>query len=249
MLRKILSAAVLMAAGVNAHAALSTGDIAFTSFNADEDGFSFVTFVDLGANTVIHFNDNEWNGSAIGAGGAFNTGEGIMSWNSGASTIAAGTVVRFSKYDQLSRSVSAGSLFGASGDNGMNATNETIYALLGSTANAPTTFLAAVSNGGFGSNGTLTNTGLAVGTSAVQLNSSTDYAEYSGVRSGKTTFAEYKTLVNTNANWTNLGDGTFAAQVPNTTNFTVTAAPVPVPGAVWLFGSALLGFLGVRRKA
>jgi hypothetical protein len=27
-------------------------------------------------------------------------------------------------------------------------------------------------------------------------------------------------------------------------------AAVPVPGAVWLFGSALLGFLGVsRRKA
>jgi len=28
----------------------------------------------------------------------------------------------------------------------------------------------------------------------------------------------------------------------------LTAAPVPVPGAVWLFGSALMGFLGFSRR-
>ncbi|ATG91651.1 hypothetical protein [Methylomonas koyamae] len=157
-------------------------------------------------------------------------------------------MIRFSKYDQASRSVSVGSLFGAGGDNGINASNETIYALLGSNANTPTAFLAAISNGGFGSNGTLANTGLAVGSSAVQLNSGTDYAEYAGPRSGEAAFADYRLLVNANANWTNLGDGSFAARVPNTENFTVAA--VPVPGAVWLFGSALAGFLGVsRRKA
>jgi hypothetical protein len=29
----------------------------------------------------------------------------------------------------------------------------------------------------------------------------------------------------------------------------ITSSPVPVPGAVWLFGSAMLGMLGMRRKA
>lgn len=29
----------------------------------------------------------------------------------------------------------------------------------------------------------------------------------------------------------------------------ITSSPVPVPGAVWLFGSALFGMLGMRRKA
>lgn len=248
MFRNTIVSALLLVAGANAQAALTTGDIAFTSFNADEDGFSLVAFVDIGANTTIHFNDNEWNGNAIGAGGAFNSGEGVLSWNSGAAPILAGTVIRFSKYDQASRSASVGSLFGAGGDNGINASNETIYALLGSNANKPTAFLAAISNGGFGSNGTLANTGLAVGSSAVQLNSGTDYAEYAGPRSGEAAFADYRLLVNANANWTNLGDGSFAARVPNTENFSVAA--VPVPGAVWLFGSALAGFLGVsRRKA
>ncbi len=32
-------------------------------------------------------------------------------------------------------------------------------------------------------------------------------------------------------------------------NIFVSAAPVPVPAAVWLFGSALLGLFGARRKA
>ncbi|ATG91652.1 hypothetical protein [Methylomonas koyamae] len=76
MFRNTIVSALLLVAGANAHAALTTGDIAFTSFNADEDGFSLVAFVDIGANTTIHFNDNEWNGNAIGAGGAFNSGEG-----------------------------------------------------------------------------------------------------------------------------------------------------------------------------
>lgn len=31
-------------------------------------------------------------------------------------------------------------------------------------------------------------------------------------------------------------------------SFTVETAPVPIPGAVWLLGSGLLGFFGIRRK-
>ena len=33
-----------------------------------------------------------------------------------------------------------------------------------------------------------------------------------------------------------------------TEDYKINVAPVPVPGAVWLLGSGLLGLLGVRRK-
>ena len=242
-----LSAAIILAIGTAtaADAALVTGDIAFTAFNADEDGFSFAALADIDAGTIIHFNDNEWNGSAIGSGGAFNTGEGAMSWNSGGSVISAGTVIRFSAFD-TSASASVGSLFGATGDNGINATNETIYAFLGTTSSAPTTFLAAISNGNFGSNGSLTNTGLASGTNAIALTSSTDFAQYTGARSGQATFDAYRSLLANNANWNNLGDGTFSGNLPDTTAFTLT--PVPLPAAAWLLLSGIGGVFGFGRR-
>ena len=61
-----------------------------------------VTFVDLAPGTAVFFIDNGWNGSAIGSGGAFNTAESYFRWNSGASTLAAGTVIRFSSTDSVS---------------------------------------------------------------------------------------------------------------------------------------------------
>jgi hypothetical protein len=39
--------------------AFTQGDIAFISFNADEDSWSIVTFVDIDPNTIIYFTDVE----------------------------------------------------------------------------------------------------------------------------------------------------------------------------------------------
>src|SRR5262249_62391115 len=74
--------------------ALGPGSIAFVGFNADgNDGFAFIVIDPIPAGTVIRFNDNEWNGLAIGAGGAFNTGEGSLTWTNGGSDLPAGTNV------------------------------------------------------------------------------------------------------------------------------------------------------------
>ena len=237
MLRKILATAILAGLALEANASLSTGDIAFTAFNADEDGWAMTAFKDIDAGTTIFFSDNTWNGTS------FNATESFHTWNTGLSTITAGTVVRFSAIDAVTRSASIGTFSGTGSNFGISATSETIYAYLGTSVSAPTTFLAGVSTEGTAS---LTNAGLVAGTNALVLTNSTDYAQYTGDRSTQANFADYRALVNNAANWHILVGGTQELQVPNTTNFTVSA--VPVPAAVWLFGSALAGFGVINRR-
>lgn len=235
--------------------ALSAGDLAFTSFNADEDGWSLVSFVDLAANTQFYFTDNEWNGSAIGAGGAFNTGESFHQWNTGASVITAGTVVRFSAVDSAANlAASMGTLARAtvsgSSNFGISQSADTVYLYQGSSASAPTLFLSAVSSGGFSnSEGRLTNTGLAVGVNAVQLSNGSDFGQYTGARAGAVSLAAYKPLVANVANWQDGGDGAFAGTLPNTTAFAVAAVPEAGSMALALAGLSVVGLLGRRRLA
>jgi hypothetical protein len=55
---------------------LSPGDIAITAFNfRDPDEFSFITFTDLPAGTVIHFTDCGWKND-----NSFRTSEGILTY-------------------------------------------------------------------------------------------------------------------------------------------------------------------------
>lgn len=245
-MKKTLLALSLAAVAAQA-SALTTGDLAFTSFNADEDGWSMVSFVDIAAGTTVYFTDNEWDGST------FTGGESFHVWTTG--SITAGQVIRFSAIDNATNlSASNGTLArqSVSGNTnyGISNSDDAIYAYLGTSATAATSFLAAITNGSFGTTntGSLNNTGLSVGNGAVQLTSSSDYAEYNGARSGETNFAAYKPLVSNSANWNMQGTVDAAAYVPNTTAFTVSAVPEPETYGMLLSGLALLAGVARRRN-
>lgn len=241
-MKKLLAVVALISAS-SAQAALNTGDLAFTAFNGDEDGWALTTFVDIAPNSNIYFTDKEWDGAA------FTSGEQYASWNTGASLISAGNVIRFSAVDTTSPNTTIGTFTQIGGKMGLSAKNETIYAYLGTDEANPTTFLAAISNASdiTGSKGGLTNTGLVKGVSAIELTSSTDFGEYTGVRAGKANFAEYKALVGNVANWNMVVGGSQASQVPNTTAFTVAAVPEPQTYAMLLAGLSVMG-ASARRK-
>jgi len=245
----LVAGAVVALAAFNANA-LTAGDLAFTAFNADEDGWAMVALDNIAAGTTVFFTDNEWNGSA------FNTGESFHRWTIGASQIDAGTVIRFSKTDSatllaassgtLAREVVAGS-----SNFGLSQTEDSIYAYLGA-ATAPTTFLAAITSTAFGtaSAGFLTNTGLSVGAGAIELGGGADYDEYIGPRSGLVSFADYKPLVSDIANWTdNPVNANYASRVPDTTSFTISPVPEPETYALLLAGLGLVGMIARRRRA
>ncbi|HEY0955349.1 MAG TPA: PEP-CTERM sorting domain-containing protein [Roseateles sp.] len=246
----LIAAAAAALVSHSAVAAITAGDVAFTALNADEDGWALVTFVDIVANTTIYFTDNEWNGSA------FNTGESYHRWVSGASTIAAGSVIRFQNIDNattLSSTLGTLSRASVSGSNnyGLSASEDSVYAYTASSATGTPTFLAAITTTAFGGAdaGVLTNTGLSIGNGAIALGGGAEYEEYTGIRAGAADFSAYKPLVGNIANWTtNPDNGSYAGMVPNTAAFNVSAVPEPQTYALMLSGLLAVSFVARRRR-
>ncbi len=230
--------------GSPASAALVTGDVAFVGFNADgADGFAFVALNSIDANSTIFFRDDEFNT------GTFNTGESVITWQSGVTAIAAGTVVSVSN---LASGVIV-SDFGSSmltGVGGFGTASEGLFAYTGVDANTPGTFLSAIFNGNVaGSGSSLAGTGLTIGTNAIEFGNNHDVFEYTGPRDTQATFSGYQSLVNNPANWLSedgAGDQSINGTAPdvpfNSTAFSTTTA-APEPSALLLSLSSGLALL------
>lgn len=230
--------ASLCLAAPGAHA-LVAGDIAFSAFNTDEDGWAIVALTDLSADSIIRFTDSNWNGSG------FTSAEGFHTWTTGAEVIAAGTVIRFSRIDSAARAASIGSLV-TTGNAALSSSGDTLLAYVGDSASAPSTFVGGVSSESAGAaSAVFTAAGLQPGVNALALPSGTDYAAFNGARSGARAVADYATALNNASNWTVFTDGNHADAVPDTTAFSVSA--VPETPVVWMM-LAGLGMLGLRRR-
>ncbi|RZJ65438.1 MAG: T9SS type A sorting domain-containing protein [Flavobacterium sp.] len=152
------------------------GDIAFVGFNADgDDDIAFVTFKEIAPNTNIYFCDSEWNGSGFG------TDEGDFTWSSGIQAIPAGTVVRI---NSLSATINASAgVISQTNAGGISSSSDAMFAFLGTAPRVATIHLAAIANSS-SAFGTLENTGLNAGTTAIALPEGMDMANYNGPRNG-----------------------------------------------------------------
>lgn len=219
--------------------------VMFTGFNADgTDGFAFFPVSSIAGGTSIFFEDNEWNGSAIGAGGAFNTGEGRITWTAPGGGVDAGVIVQV-QGASATPSVNLGSV---SGTVALGNSDEALYAYFG-TAGSPTSFAGYIANEVAATAGSIANTGLVDGTSAFNITLDRDVGAYGGLRNNQTSFSEYQTQVYTLSNWT-FGDGT-GDQSGSFVPFSETAfTTVPEPSDyAALTGAGLIGFALWRRRA
>lgn len=226
--------------------ALTAGSIAFIGFNADgNDGFAFIVIDTIDPGQVIHFSDNEFDGSV------FNTGEGGFSWTNGAAALTAGTIVEFLN-TSATKSVNIGTV--SAGSLALGNSGESIYAFVGpslaatTVATAPTAFLAAVTNnnGGFSgatTSGLLTNTGLTAGSTALVLpgTGGADVAAYNPATAGSTfaTRAAALTAFNTGANFvTQDASGDQDADNVSPDAPFLTDAQSPIAGVTFTIGAA-----------
>lgn len=179
---------------------LSEGELMFIGFNADGgDGMAFVPLIDLPSQTTIYFTDNEWNGSPIGEGGAFNTYEDHCTWVSGNSITPAGSIIFITEINNSNATVNLGSF---SGILDITADPEVIYAYQGPTLNTPSIFLSAIANGGFSlPYGTLINTGLTEGINAISISGYEDVMIYDGSTTCDGTVEECATNIADASNW------------------------------------------------
>jgi hypothetical protein len=152
---------------------LSRGQVAIIGVNTEDTGnpqrdfISFVLLAPITTGTVIFFTDRSWNGTVFSASGGLDAGDGTFTYTA-SGNLAAGTVITISQ----AQLTAAGMALDSDGD--------TIYVYQGTNANTPTVFLHAVelADGNNTFNGSLVNTGLVAGTSALAIGD--DNIEYGG---------------------------------------------------------------------
>ncbi len=230
-----------------APAAFGPGDVAFVGFNSDgADNLALVALKELPSGTVLYFSDNEWNGTTWTD---FNESTFALTLTS---TVSAGSLITIDAINTAANTVSnvgtVANVAGGGGSRGLGNSGEQVYVYIANagTPLAPTAFLAAVSNDGFtGGNGTLSGTGLATGTSAIDLGSvdaGADIGAYTGARGNQTSFANYLASINNAANWVTQdasGDQSADGTAPNVP-FSSLAFSLASPAQTIGFASASL---------
>ncbi len=203
---------------IHAQTTLSVGDIALIGIQADDEQFTFVTFVDLQAGTQIYFTDEEPSGTTIASG------EGTILYTA-SSAVSAGTVIICSDVVNPSGDFAEVTNFPnfvlANGGDGVTMFQG--FTDNGNGTGTATTFLHQI---GEDAGDVGTPTGL---TTNDQVLTGGDNANYSGSRTG--TAAALYALIDDPSNYTT-GSAT-ADPALSTTSFTIQSGATTWNGTTW----------------
>ncbi len=191
---------------------LSAGDIAIIGVGVDNEEILLVALADIPSGQSVFITDDEWNGSS------FNSGEGFYEWVT--PSITAGTVFT---YDANSDTMSNGGVVTQrAGNITLSNSGDGVYIYQTSTNvyNTGTYTILGFAGEDSGDAGTLTGTGLTLGTNAVYFGG--DNGVYSGVRTSNNKTGHLINIYNS-AQWTTSGSG----QTFDTTALVVTDASNP----------------------
>ncbi|APY07950.1 hypothetical protein BWZ20_06370 [Winogradskyella sp. J14-2] len=182
---------------------LSQGDLAIIGVSVDNEEILVVALEDIPAGESVFFTDDEWSGNA------FNTGEGFYEWLT--PSITAGTVITITTTGTTaggSVNLQAGSFALSNSGDGVF-----LYQTSTNTYNTGTYTLLGFAGEDGGDAGTLTGSGLTLGTTAIYYGG--DNGIYTGTRTGQDK-ATYLSLIYDSGNWATSG----SAQTFDTTAFT-----------------------------
>ena len=237
---------------LQAQTTLATGDISIIGFNSwltARGGFSFVTWVDLQAGTVIKFTDDGFNnsGSALGSG-SLRDREQTLTWTA-TSAITAGTIINIEGNGSTATYVPTTGTASVKNYDGtttpymsLTSLGDQVFAFQGGTYSPSGSVSSTMAPGtvmlygiSFQGNGTATSwfTSGTAGSgdtyqpselvnNSVYLANNAHGGSYTGPRTG-TTIAGYKALINNAANWTTYNQGGITPY--NTTAFSITPPP------------------------
>jgi hypothetical protein len=199
------------------------GDIAFTRYAADDDGFSILTFVEIPANSVFYFTDNAYNT----ASGPLAATEQTMTWTTPNTIIPAGTAISFTYVNPNMVIAPAGNGTVTEALSGLSTSGDQILMYKGTNSTSPTLFITAINWGNAGAwftSGTITSNDsylpvdLTDQVNAISFTSDLDNGYYNNTQSGSIT--ALKALINNGVNWTRDNN----IQTPPTFSFTTNAS-------------------------
>jgi hypothetical protein len=224
-----------LAIGLQAQTALNPGDISITGFRSDsDDGFSFVTWVDLTNGTEIRFTDNGW----LAASG-FVTSENDMSWtNTTGSTILAGTVIVVT-CPSGSSSANLGTT--SSQLDGLSSSGDQIFAYQGSLATPSLVFGINFDGSTWAADRTSSNNSAlpAALASANIAFPEVDNAQFTGARTTNSVAAHQGVIADL-ANWTANNDGAVVGTL-DASPFVIGGGGAPVLSPVTSLATSALG--------
>lgn len=208
----VFAAALSFFAGrAEAQTTLVPGDITIIGYNSDApDGFAFVTWKALAANTEIRFTDNTYNNN--GGADTYLGTENTCTWTNGATPVNPGTVIVITDVSAANASADLGTCTGVL--SGLSASNDNLFVYQTSLSNANVVFACTIGATSFLTSGATSSNTTYLPATLNNANgnwtptSTSDNGQYTGARTSNT-IAAHRAAIYDGTNKTVAGNWTF----------------------------------------